>query len=315
VNYQYARFAPNSQTARRFLSPGDERRPGTSPARIRAKKARIRTADAHNGGIPLEATMTGRRFVAGVAVVALCSTFVGVGAAAAQTPAFDGRGWTVGNQQTNQNESLTEYVLPGQTVDNWKELVTSTVFFQPVPLNALVDRIHASMAQGCPSLVWNVVTQNEKTIVFEWRDAGCGGYEPQSEIDRVTIESDGLYRLAYAVKGKAPLAAAKRSAWLAIMNQSPPAEGKPAARPGRGSQPTAAAQGNPPVKKFTPDELAAGVRRAGWPCATAAKSELKGQTPGPAGPLTIWLVECSGGERYSVMIDPSGAMTSFPVQK
>ena len=56
-----------------------------------------------------------------------------LGPAAAQTPAFDGRGWVVGHQQRNANESLTEYVLPGQTVDNWRELVTSTVFFQPVP--------------------------------------------------------------------------------------------------------------------------------------------------------------------------------------
>src|SRR5262249_17528398 len=60
-------------------------------------------------------------------------------AAAGSVPRFDGRGWTIGNQEKNAKESLTEYVLPGQTVDGWQELVTSTVFFQPVPLGAFVD--------------------------------------------------------------------------------------------------------------------------------------------------------------------------------
>src|SRR4029453_19614506 len=139
-----------------------------------------------------------------------------VPAAARQAPAFAGRGWVVGHQQRNANESLTEYVLPGQTVDNWRELVTSTVFFQPVPVERLVDRIHTMMSKDCPSLVWNVIRRDEKTILFEWRDSGCGGDEPQTELDRVTIEKDGLYRLAYAAKMKGPVPADRgtQGLWL-----------------------------------------------------------------------------------------------------
>lgn len=129
---------------------------------------------------------------------------------AAEAPKFDGRGWTVGNQQKNARQSLTEYVLPGQTVENWKELVTSTVFTQPVPLAPFVERLRASLSRGCPSLVWNTIRQDEKTAVFEWWDAGCGGFEPQYEMDRVTIEEDGLYRLAYAAKVSGPLAPERR---------------------------------------------------------------------------------------------------------
>src|SRR5262249_43717901 len=82
--------------------------------------------------------------------------------AASSVPRFDGRGWTIGNQQKNAKESLTEYVLPGQTVDGWQELGTSTVFFQPVPLGAFVDRIHSSIAHWCPSLVWNVIGRTRR---------------------------------------------------------------------------------------------------------------------------------------------------------
>ena len=100
---------------------------------------------------------------------------------------FDGRAWTIGNHQQSRTRSQTEYILPGQSVDHWKELVTSTVFIDPnhaVPLAKLVDQIHLSLTAGCPSLVWNIVRQDDKTVIFEWHDVGCGGFAPQSEIDR-----------------------------------------------------------------------------------------------------------------------------------
>jgi hypothetical protein len=235
--------------------------------------------------------------------------------AAAQAPpppGFDGRGWTVGHQQANDKQSLTEYVLPGQTVDNWRELVTSTVFFQPVPVARLVDEIHRLMSRDCPSLVWNVIRQDETTAVFEWRDSGCGGFESQTEIDRITIEKDGLYRLAYAVKTKAPLPADKRKQWLGILDQTPLAEGrvsppaeKPAGRrPAAPMTPTAA-------QKLSTEQLAAGIRNV-WPCVEPVKSEVKGATPGPGGLLVVYLVECGNGVRYTALVDPSGAVTSFP---
>ena len=236
---------------------------------------------------------------------------------AAEAPKFDGRGWTVGNHQKHARQSLTEYVLPGQTVENWKELVTSSVFSQPVPLAAFVEKLHSSLSQGCPSLVWNVIRQDEKTAVFEWRDAGCGGSEPQNELDRVTIEKDGLYRLAYAAKVKGPLAPERRREWLAILGQVPLAErsvggtsqaGEPAAS-APDSKARAAAQ------QLSTDDLAAGVRRSGWTCPAGVKSEVKGQMPGPQGPLTTWLLDCSNGQQYTVLVDPSGSMSAFQTPK
>ena len=248
---------------------------------------------------------------------ALLLVVVSATEAAAQAPRFDGRAWTVGNQQRNARQSLTEYVLPGQTVDNWKELVTSTVFSQPVPIAPFVERLRASLSQGCPSLVWNGIRQDEKTAVFEWWDAGCGGFEPTYEMDRVTIEKGGLFRLAYAVKVRGPLAADRRKEWLAILDQVPVAERSAGGAPQPGG-PTAAAPGGgagPPVKKLSAEELAAGIRLAGWACPTGVKSEVKGQIQGPQGPLTTWILDCSNGQQYTVLVDPRGSMTSFPTPK
>jgi hypothetical protein len=235
---------------------------------------------------------------------------IGVGlTASAEAPKFDGRGWTVGNQQRNEMRSITEYVLPGQTVDNWKELVTSEVFFKPIPMKAFVEKLHASLAQGCPSLTWNVIRQDEKTAFVEWRDSGCGGFEPTSELARLTIEPGGLYRLAYSVKGS--LKTERRKQWMAILGETPLAEGTApgSARGEEASDPDRAA-----LLAKVNQVLVAFVRQGGQACTSPSKVELKDQTPGPAGPLTEWLLECSDNS-YTVLVQPNGAMTVFKAHK
>jgi hypothetical protein len=254
-----------------------------------------------------------KRLIEGALLLCMVSTRL----ASAEAPKFDGRGWMVGNQQENARESLTEYVLPGQTVEDWKELVTSTVFYQPVPLDAFVGKIHSSMSDGCPSLVWNVIHKDKKTVVFEWRDAGCGGFEPQNELDRITVEKDGLYRLAYAAKVDGPLAPEKRKTWLAILTQVPLAESLVGERPERGKVGASGSnsQAMTAPKMLSTEQLAAGVRKSGWDCPAGVKSQVQGQVPGPKGALTHWTLKCSNGQQYSVLVDPSGAMTSFQTPK
>jgi hypothetical protein len=261
----------------------------------------------------MRSTSSRRDWIGGALLLLAASTV----SAAEEAPKFDGRGWTVGNHQKNARQSLTEYVLPGQTVENWKELVTSTVFYQPVPLAALVEKLHSSLSQGCPSLVWNVIRQDEKTAVFEWRDAGCGGSEPQNELDRLTIEKDGLYRLAYAAKIKGLLAPERRKEWLAILGQVPLAE-RSVGGTSQAGKPAASAPGSKagaPAQKLSTEELAAGVRRSGWTCPAGVKSEVKGQIQGPQGPLTTWLLDCSNGQQYTVLVGPSGSITAFQTPK
>jgi hypothetical protein len=250
--------------------------------------------------------------IGGVVLLLAAST----AAVAAEVPKFDGRGWTVGNQQRNARQSLTEYVLPGQTVETWRELVTSTVFSRPVPISAFLERLRASLSRGCPSLVWSVIRQDEKTAVFEWRDAGCGGFEPQHELDRVAIERDGFYRLAYAARSKESLAPERRKEWLAILDQVPLAERAAGGSPvGRPPAPAPGSETGAPARTLSTEELVAGVRKSGWTCPAGVKSEVKGQLQGPQGLLTTWILECSNGQQYTVLVDPSGGMTAFQTPK
>ena len=234
---------------------------------------------------------------------------------AAQTPGFDGRGWTIGNRQENATEILTEYVLPGQTVETWRELVTSTVFHQAVPLDAFVNRLRSSLGEGCPSLVWNLIQQDQRTAIYEFRDAGCGGFEATSEIDRVTIESDKrMYRLAYAAKRNGPLAPARRKEWLDILTQIPPAEGLVSGSAAALTSPaapdeTAKTRG----KTLSTEELAAGVQKLAWPCPKGVKSEVKGQTNSPmaCSRCTTWNARTVSGSACSWIL-PVQSSRPFP---
>lgn len=257
--------------------------------------------------------LSSRRAIAAALLMLATSALSGT----SQTPPFDGRGWTIGNRQENATEILTEYVLPGQTVENWRELVTSTVFHQAVPIEAFVKRLRSSLADGCPSLVWNLIQQDQRTAVYEFRDAGCGGFEATSEIDRVTIESDKrMYRLAYAAKIKEPLAPARRKEWLDILTRIPLAEGLVGARPAA-VMPSATPDdtAKSPGKTLSTEELAAGLRKLAWECPAGVKSEVKGQTPSPKGVLTVYYLECSNGQRFGVLVDPSGSIVAAVPQQ
>lgn len=225
-------------------------------------------------------------------------------AAGPDAPKFDGRTWTVGHQQRNSNQSITEYVLPGQTVENWKELVTSEVYFKAIPMSAVIRMFEAKLSRGCPSLVFTVIKQDEQAALIEWRDSGCGGFEPSSELARFAIEQDRVYRLAYSVKGS--LRPEKRQEWMRILGETPLVE-----RAARDDDDRSQAEDPDRVAAMAKatQVLAGFVRQSGHPCVNP-HAELKEVTPGPAGALSEWLLECKEA-RFTIFVQPNGAMTAM----
>jgi hypothetical protein len=61
--------------------------------------------------------------------------------------------------------------------------------------------------------------------------------------------------------------------------------------------------------------LAERVNFSGLPCPSGRSSEILRQEPGPVGPLTIFLLECTNGAQYRVMVDPSGSVSAMPASK
>jgi hypothetical protein len=129
---------------------------------------------------------------------------------------FDDREWKLGYQAANRQEAAREYVLAGQTVENWKELVTSHYFAHGVPLHDYFEQFKAGLARGCPSLKVSVIEESEDDMLYEWRHDGCQGYPPQHQLDRLTRSGSGMLVLSFVEKTP-ELSEAKRTAWLAIL--------------------------------------------------------------------------------------------------
>ncbi len=173
-----------------------------------------------------------RSFAVLVVVTALVAALIGSSSAKEPVEAperwsfrFYGRDWQLGHQAANRQEAVREYVLVGQTVEDWKELVTSHSYAHGVPLRPYFEQVKAGLSQGCPSLRISVLEESEDTIIYEWQHDGCQGYPAQHQLDRASRSGKRMLVLSFVEKTP-QLSPEKRTAWLAILKEAtiPPAD-------------------------------------------------------------------------------------------
>lgn len=141
--------------------------------------------------------------------------------APAQAIEFDARTWTVGFDHGTRREHITEYVLPGQAVDSWRELLTHQDLDDadaPIRLDTLLTRMKDLHARDCPSLAWQILRQADSEAVYQWSHDGCRGNPAQYEIVRLTRTGKGLCRWAYASKG-IPIANGRKDALRPMLDK------------------------------------------------------------------------------------------------
>jgi len=145
---------------------------------------------------------------------------------------FDGRKWGVGHENIKATRSVVEYVLEGETVENWTELVTLNTIYTPsgqeiemTPTQILKASIIDRLKKQCPSLKWDVIQEGEKTVLYEWIIVDCptviGGKKfdyDEHEIGKILIGKH-LYFLTYATK-KIPVSQDRREKWIEILSSS-----------------------------------------------------------------------------------------------
>ncbi len=134
---------------------------------------------------------------------------------------IDSRLWKVGYEAKNASQQLTEFVLPGQTVESWKELFTQQTLTDPehkLSLEKLVGRIRGGFSPECKSLNWNIVKQGATEIIYQWSHDECKSSPPQFEIARLSLNSRGICRWAYSTK-LVPVDVKTQEAYRAIVEK------------------------------------------------------------------------------------------------
>jgi len=87
-----------------------------------------------------------------------------------------GDGWKVARSQEERNvRRMTEFVRQGETLDNWTELITWQSYKKErtFPSETLLNMQRENIRAMCPGVVWNVIKQQERFLLYEWRIANC----------------------------------------------------------------------------------------------------------------------------------------------
>ena len=135
-------------------------------------------------------------------------------------PPFDDRDWELGNRSVHGEQAVLEYILSGETVEKWSELITVQSFTgtqgTTMPEDAMRG-LKEGVLNDCPDAMWNLIRESEMEVLFEWRTEGCQGpvdSDDQYEIDRIIKGSSGLHRVAYTTKRQPFLPEAERHEWI-----------------------------------------------------------------------------------------------------
>lgn len=135
---------------------------------------------------------------------------------------FDERPWQLGADNAKLNV-FHEYVTGGQTVDNWRELVTLQMYRGRQTKVAADEHANAFIAllrKTCGGkAVITVIRSGPADTLFEWRINGHAQISDQHEIVRVLAGQQALIVIHYAARTPA-LAAADRRKWIAILDKA-----------------------------------------------------------------------------------------------
>ena len=135
---------------------------------------------------------------------------------------FDNRQWELGYHTVTDQQEIREFVLKGENVKKWTELVT-VQSFPGLQLNVdpedYMNEMVRNLKKACPGAKVKLIRKGSSDIVFEWEIAGCSGQDNQYEIDRIIAGDRAMYVLHYAIKDP-PISPGRRSEWIRILDQA-----------------------------------------------------------------------------------------------
>ena len=136
---------------------------------------------------------------------------------------FDGRDWVADYETSNEQQSLVEYVLKGETVNNWSELVTAHTSFglqQIATPEEVMENTRKQLQlalQMRPSLEWDVLRKGANDVMYEWSVTDDPQQGDQHEIARIISGKKAIYTIRYTTKN-VPISPEKRQEWIDLLD-------------------------------------------------------------------------------------------------
>ena len=132
---------------------------------------------------------------------------------------LDNRNWKIGHPAGQGGVNIVEYVLEGETVENWSELVTWQYFPEWQKEASLVDfygDLRKLREQRSPTVTWKLISKSDNEIMYWWSIENDPRFEDQTEIARMLLGKDGIHVLHYTIK-RPRLFDSDRDKWIRIL--------------------------------------------------------------------------------------------------
>ena len=131
------------------------------------------------------------------------------------------KGWKEASTHSGHGQLMIEFVPQGDDINNWKELFTFQNFAKGKQTpEEFLNKLKAQREKECPgATVWNVIEQNESSILYEWRAKPCLGWPEQHEVARIILGKHNLFMLHYVAKVP-ELAPDTRTKWIKILQDA-----------------------------------------------------------------------------------------------
>lgn len=136
-----------------------------------------------------------------------------------QVNVYDNTRWDRGTGTGNAGYFITEAVPKGQTVHNWKEMITMQYYSKKADNRSISKHLQDKkqvLTKVCPDIDFKVLSETETEAVYKWSVANCKGHQDQFELAKFIKTEHGVHRVAYAQKSKTQ-DKAEHDKWLKII--------------------------------------------------------------------------------------------------
>jgi len=125
-------------------------------------------------------------------------------------------GWDIGHYAGDQFQRITEFVRPGQAVENWKELVTSHALNKTY-LGSVEDHMAAykkGLGVRCPGSTVEVIRQMPDGPLYEAHIVNCQQGADEYMLARILDGTSTRFIVQYGVRSEVMMTPERRAEWI-----------------------------------------------------------------------------------------------------
>ena len=124
-----------------------------------------------------------------------------------QVNVYENSRWQQGKGGGDANQFITEATPKGQSVNNWKELITLQYYSKATDNYSITQHLkekESLLTGACPDINFNLLSESGTEAVYQWSISNCKGQDDQFEVARYIKTDNGIHRVSYSQKNSSP---------------------------------------------------------------------------------------------------------------